>query len=99
MIDHPVFDDAAEGALLVLGASGCLGGALVASALEAGRPVIAIGRDAETLDALQAQHAGAPPAPRPPARRWWRWRHRWRATPKRSTWPLGCAPSDGRSAA
>jgi NAD(P)-dependent dehydrogenase (short-subunit alcohol dehydrogenase family) len=60
MIDHPVFDDAAGGALLVLGASGCLGGALVASALEAGRPVIAIGRDTETLDALQTQHAGAP---------------------------------------
>jgi NAD(P)-dependent dehydrogenase (short-subunit alcohol dehydrogenase family) len=59
MIDHPVFDDAAGGALLVLGASGCLGGALVASALEAGRPVIAIGRDTEALARLRETHADA----------------------------------------
>jgi NAD(P)-dependent dehydrogenase (short-subunit alcohol dehydrogenase family) len=58
MVDHPVFD-AAGGALLVLGASGCLGGALVASALDAGRPVIAIGRDTEALDRLRETHADA----------------------------------------
>jgi NAD(P)-dependent dehydrogenase (short-subunit alcohol dehydrogenase family) len=59
MVDHPVFDAAAGGALLVLGASGCLGGALVASALDAGRPVIAIGRDTEALDRLRETHADA----------------------------------------
>lgn len=57
--DYPVQHTAADGALLVLGATGCLGGALVASALEAGRPVIAIGRDAEALAALRIQHASA----------------------------------------
>lgn len=57
--DYPVPDTATGGALLVLGATGCLGGALVASALEAGRIVIAIGRDAEALDQLRTTHAGA----------------------------------------
>lgn len=56
--DYPAHEPSNDGALLVLGATGCLGGALVASALEAGRPVIAIGRDADALDALRAQHAG-----------------------------------------
>lgn len=57
--DYPVPDTGIEGALLVLGATGCLGGALVASALEAGRPVIAIGRDAEALGRLRTTHADA----------------------------------------
>lgn len=57
--DYPVPDTSAGGALLVLGATGCLGGALVASALEAGRTVIAIGRDAEALDQLRTTHADA----------------------------------------
>lgn len=57
--DYPAHDTPGAGALLVIGATGCLGGALVASALEAGRPVIAVGRDAEVLDALRMQHAGA----------------------------------------
>lgn len=57
--DYPVPDTATGEALLVLGATGCLGGALVASALEAGRTVIAIGRDTEALDRLRTTHAGA----------------------------------------
>lgn len=57
--DYPARDTSVDGALLVLGATGCLGGALVASSLEAGRPVIAIGRDADALDTLRAQHPGA----------------------------------------
>lgn len=57
--DYPVHDTPIDGALLVIGATGCLGGALVASALEAGRPVIAVGRDAEALDTLRTQHPGA----------------------------------------
>lgn len=58
--DYPGLDNGPEPALLVLGATGCLGGALVASALDAGRTVIAIGRDADALDQLQASHAGKP---------------------------------------
>ncbi|MBL8261594.1 MAG: SDR family oxidoreductase [Xanthomonadaceae bacterium] len=58
--DYPGLDDGPKPALLVLGATGCLGGALVASALGAGRSVIAIGRDADALDQLQASHAGKP---------------------------------------
>jgi len=57
--DYPAHGTSADGALLVLGATGCLGGALVASALKAGRPVIAVGRDAEALAALRMQHADA----------------------------------------
>lgn len=57
--DYPVPATSTEGAVLVLGATGCLGGALVASALEAGRPVIAIGRDAEALGRLRTTHADA----------------------------------------
>ncbi len=57
--DYPAHDRPGDGALLVLGATGCLGGALVASALEAGRPVIAVGRDADALAALRMEHAGA----------------------------------------
>lgn len=59
IVDYPVPGTSTDGALLVLGATGCLGGALVASALEAGRPVIAVGRDAEALDRLHATHADA----------------------------------------
>lgn len=58
--DYPGLGNGPESALLVLGATGCLGGALVASALDAGRSVIAIGRDADALDQLQASHAGKP---------------------------------------
>jgi NAD(P)-dependent dehydrogenase (short-subunit alcohol dehydrogenase family) len=56
----PALGASTDGALLVLGATGCLGGALVASALEAGRPVIAVGRDTDALSRLLATHAGAP---------------------------------------
>lgn len=45
--------------LLVLGATGCLGGALVDEALRAGHRVVAAGRDADALAALQARHPGA----------------------------------------
>jgi len=45
--------------LLILGATGCLGGALVDAALQAGHRVVAVGRDADALAALQARHPGA----------------------------------------
>ena len=57
--DYPAPETRGGGALMILGATGCLGGALVASALEAGRPVIAIGRDAEALERLRETHGDA----------------------------------------
>lgn len=59
IVDYPAPDPSLAGSLLVLGATGCLGGALVDSALEAGRTVIAIGRDTEALDRLREAHADA----------------------------------------
>ena len=47
-------------ALIVLGATGAVGRGVVTAALEARRPVIAIARDDEALDALQTIHAGSP---------------------------------------
>lgn len=52
-------DIAAEGDLLILGATGCLGGALVDAALGAGHRVVATGRDADALAALQARYPQA----------------------------------------
>ncbi|WP_158238408.1 MULTISPECIES: SDR family NAD(P)-dependent oxidoreductase [Luteimonas] len=48
-----------RGPLLVLGATGAIGSAVVASALQAGAPVIAVARDADRLDALRDRHPGA----------------------------------------
>ncbi len=45
--------------LLVLGATGAIGTSIVAAALDAGRAVIAIARDADTFTALRARHAGS----------------------------------------
>jgi len=49
----------AGGELLILGATGCLGGALVDAALQAGHRVVAVGRDVDALAALQARHPAA----------------------------------------
>ena len=45
--------------LIVLGATGAIGGAVVAAAAAAGRPVIAVARDGAALDALRERHPGA----------------------------------------
>ena len=45
--------------LLVLGATGVVGRGVVAAAVEAARPVIAIARDPADLERLRASHAGA----------------------------------------
>lgn len=45
-------------ALVVLGATGAIGGAVVEVALKTGHPVIAIARDADLLSALRARHPG-----------------------------------------
>lgn len=47
------------GNLIVLGATGAIGSAVVAAAVATGRPVIAIARDADALAALRGCHAGA----------------------------------------
>ncbi|MDN5782624.1 MAG: NAD(P)H-binding protein, partial [Luteimonas sp.] len=45
--------------LIVLGATGAIGSAVVDAALEAGQPVIAVARDAGALSALRDRHPGA----------------------------------------
>jgi len=45
--------------LVVLGATGAIGGAVVAAAVQDGRPLVAVARDAAALDALRARHPGA----------------------------------------
>lgn len=50
---------AATPAVLILGAGSDVGRGLVQAAVEAGRPVVAVSQDADALQALQAQHAGA----------------------------------------
>lgn len=45
--------------LVILGATGVVGRGIVQAAVEAGRPVIAVARDATELGRLQACHAGA----------------------------------------
>jgi NAD(P)-dependent dehydrogenase (short-subunit alcohol dehydrogenase family) len=45
--------------LAVLGATGTIGSAVVAAALKAGQPVVAIARDADALAALRMRHPGA----------------------------------------
>lgn len=45
--------------LMILGATGAIGRGVVAAAVEAGRPVIAVARDDAALQALREQHAGA----------------------------------------
>ncbi|RNF83617.1 SDR family NAD(P)-dependent oxidoreductase [Montanilutibacter psychrotolerans] len=45
--------------LVILGATGVVGRGIVQAAVEAGRPVIAVARDAAELGRLQACHAGA----------------------------------------
>lgn len=52
-------DGTTGGDLLILGATGCLGGALVDAALQAGHRIVATGRDADALAALQARHPEA----------------------------------------
>lgn len=47
-------------AVLVLGASGRVGAGVVAALLEAGSPVLAVGRDARRLQALAETHADEP---------------------------------------
>ncbi|MCD9028997.1 SDR family NAD(P)-dependent oxidoreductase [Luteimonas sp. BDR2-5] len=49
-----------SGRLLVLGATGAVGGAVVARALDAGRQVVAVARDADALRALRARHDDGP---------------------------------------
>lgn len=48
-----------SGALLVLGASGTVGRAVVAAAVDAGRPVIAVARGCSGLKALETRHPTA----------------------------------------
>ena len=59
MTDHPVPATPDAGVLVVLGATGCVGRAVVAEALRDGHDVVAVARDAEALDALCAAHPGA----------------------------------------
>jgi NAD(P)-dependent dehydrogenase (short-subunit alcohol dehydrogenase family) len=59
MADHPVPATVEAGVLVVLGATGCLGREVVAEALRGGHDVVAVARDAVTLDALVAAHPGA----------------------------------------
>lgn len=59
MTDHPVPAAPDAGVLVVLGATGCVGRAVVAEALRDGHDVVAVARDAEALDALCAAHPGA----------------------------------------
>ena len=47
------------GSLIVLGATGAIGSAVVAAAAATARPVIAIARDADALAALRERHASA----------------------------------------
>ncbi|HVI59666.1 MAG TPA: SDR family NAD(P)-dependent oxidoreductase [Luteimonas sp.] len=47
------------GHLVVLGATGVIGGAVVEAAVQVGRPVIAVGRNPDALAALCARHPGA----------------------------------------
>ncbi|MGN6152278.1 MAG: SDR family NAD(P)-dependent oxidoreductase [Lysobacteraceae bacterium] len=57
--DHPVPATPDAGVLVVLGATGCVGRAVVAQALRDGHDVVAVARDAEALDTLCAAHPGA----------------------------------------
>ena len=45
--------------LVVLGATGTIGGAVVEAAVQDGRPLVAVARDPDALDALRARHSGA----------------------------------------
>lgn len=56
---RPVSTPSGAGVLVVLGATGCVGREVVAEALRDGHDVVAVARDAEALDALCAEHAGA----------------------------------------
>lgn len=47
------------GSAVIVGAGGTLGGAVAREVLRRGLPVIAVGRDADKLDALAAEHPGA----------------------------------------
>jgi uncharacterized protein YbjT (DUF2867 family) len=51
------------GHLVVLGATGAIGGAVVEAALQVGRPVIAVGRNPEALAALCERHPDAAISP------------------------------------
>ncbi|RYE77975.1 MAG: SDR family NAD(P)-dependent oxidoreductase, partial [Oxalobacteraceae bacterium] len=44
----------------VIGGAGNVGAGIVAALLDAGMPVLVIGRDAAKLDALRAQHGNTP---------------------------------------
>jgi len=48
-----------KAALIVLGATGCVGRGVVRAAVERGWPVIAVARDTAFLDALSAEHGAA----------------------------------------
>jgi NAD(P)-dependent dehydrogenase (short-subunit alcohol dehydrogenase family) len=55
--DHPEFGTMNR-PIVVLGATGLIGRGVIAAAVKAGIPVIAVARDLRKLKALQAQHAG-----------------------------------------